>query len=230
MTRAEIITMFRGDNPDIPERVVGNTELHNWCKIGDKEICAETRCIITDFTFNSVASSTVYTARHDLVAEESKFFDIDTLYGGGVIFDDDHLEETSPAKLDEDNPNWRDRTAGTPEKWYRRGKWLYFDTPILTADLEIRVYASLISDDFDNDGKSPFNEITFLEPYHYALVLYLQKKAKMKAGKPGEEIKAQREYNDYIKWMKRMLTGGKAVPILYRPVESLYQNSYSSRR
>lgn len=227
MTREEIIAMFRVDNPAITERVMGDPQLHNLCEIGDKEICAETRCIVTDFTIDSTVTSpvSVYSARYDLTAEEDKFYDIDNNPGGGVSYDDNPLGLTSVAELDEQDPNWRTRPAGDPDKYYRRGRWLYFDRPIETADDEIRVYAVLISDDFDDNSKTPYNQLTYLEPYHYGIVLFLQKKAKMKVGSKSDELKALSEYNAYIQWMKRMITGGKAVPKQFRPT----RNRYSTR-
>ena len=194
MTRAEIVAMFKVDNPEITERVITDAQLHNWCKIGDKEICAKTRCIISDFTINSVATTSVYLTRYDLTAHEPKFYAIDDYSGGGVSFDDDPLDLTSISQLDEEDENWRTRSAGTPEKYYRRGKWLYFDRPIETADEEIRIYCALISNSFDDDNKLPFNQLTYLEAFHYSVVLYLQKKAKMKIGNKADELKALSEY------------------------------------
>lgn len=225
MNRAEIVTMFRTENPEISSRVISNALLHEWILIGDKEICAETRCVVSDFTFDSLVTSSVYLTRYDLTTQESKFYDIDDYPGGGVSFDDEPLEKTSVAALDEEDENWRTRSAGTPDKYYTRGKWLYFDRPVETAGEEIRVYAVLVSDDFDNDNKAPYNELTYLEPFHYAVVLFLQKKAKMKVGKRVDELKAIREYNAYITWMKKMIVSKKAVSIQFRPTPNRYQPS-----
>jgi len=222
MTRAEIIAMFRTENPEFTERALPDTRLHAWCKIGDKEIAAETRCIVSDTTFNSVVTTSVYSTRYDLTDKISKFFDIDDYPGGGVSYDDEPLEKTTIAELDEENYNWRTRSAGTPDKYYRRGKWLYFDYPVKTADKVIRVYAVLISDDFDDDSKTPFNQLTYLEPYHYSLVLFLQKKAKMKRGNTAEEAKAIAEFSAYIKWMKRMLGAARLKSMKFQPTEGLY--------
>ena len=224
MTRADIIDTFRVECPEFSSsRSLTNPQLHVWCKQADKEICAKTRCIVTDFTFNSVASTTVFTARHDLTAEESKFYDIDDASGGGVNFDNEPLEETSPAELNEEDAYWQERSAGLPEKYYRRGKWLYFDRPVSStyASKTIRVYASLISDDFDDDNKTPFNQLGYLENFHYAIVLYLIKKAKAK-GEKQAELKAIQEYNEFVKWMAKEVSGAKARPIQMTP-SSAYQ-------
>jgi hypothetical protein len=224
MILTDILDVFRAENPELTERVISDVLLKLWAKQGDKEICALTRCIVDDYTFNSIVSSTVYTARYDLISQIPKFYDIDDFPGGGVSFDDDPLEKTSVAELDAKDSTWRERSAGTPEKYYRRGKYLYFDYPVLTADLEIRVYASLVSDDFTGDNSTPYNGLTYLEPYHYGIVKFLQWKAKQKVGKPNEAIAAQQEYSAYITFMKSQLGGNKFSPIKMRPEAGAYHN------
>ena len=216
MTLTEIIEMFRVDNPEITERVISDTLLKNWAKIGDKEICAITRCIVGDTTFDSVVSTSVYATKYDLTALIDKFFDIDDYPGGGVSFDDDPLEKTTVAELDQEDSDWRTASAGTPEKYYRRGKYLYFDCPVKTAGEEIRVYAVLISDDFTGINQKPYNELGYLEPFHSGIVKYLQWKAKEKIGKSGEGDKAAKEFYSYANWMKKMIGGGKYSPIRYQ--------------
>jgi hypothetical protein len=215
MTLSEIITMFRTENPEITDRVISDALLKQWAKTGDKEICAITRCIVTDATFSSVATTSVYTTRYNLTSQINKFYDIDDYPGGGVSFDDDPLEKTTIAELDQLTPNWRTRSAGTPKKYYRRGQYLYFDRPVQTAGLEIRVYAVLISNDFTDDNQEPYNELSYLEPFHYGINKYLQWKAKEKVGKPNEGLKAKSEFFEYANWMKKMIGGGKYSPIRY---------------
>lgn len=217
MTRAEIIAQFRAENREITTRVATDTVLENWLLLGDKEVCAITRCIVSDVVFNSVVSTSVYDTRYDLEAEIDKFYDIDEFPGGGVSFDDKSLTKTTVAELDKESPTWRTGSAGTPKKWYRRGGNLYFDRPVSTADLEIRVYTVLVSDDFDDDDIMPFNQLGYLEPFHSSLVKYLQWKAKEKVGKPGEGAKARQEFLDYCQWMKKMIGGNKYGPIRLVP-------------
>ena len=217
MIRSEIRNTFRVENPEIDDRVATDVELNSWLLQGDKEVCAITRCIVSDFVITSVTSTSVYDTKYDLTDEEPKFFDIDEMPGGGVSFDDEPLEKTSVSELDADNKDWRKRNAGTPEKWYRRGKWLYFDYPVLTEDLDIRVYAVLVSDDFNDDNIMPFNQLSFLEPYHQVLLKYLQWKAKEKVGKPEEGMRARQEFLQYAEWMKKMISGNKISAIRIQP-------------
>jgi hypothetical protein len=217
MIRSEIFTAFRAECPEITERVVGDSLLAVWAKLGDKLVCALTRCIVSDFTFNSVATSSVYSTRYDLTTEESKFYDIDENPGGGVSFNDVPLDKTTVSELDAEDYSWRKRSAGTPEKWYRRGKYLYFDYPVATAALEIRVYAVLVSDDFDNDNITPYNQLSFLEPFHWAIVLYLIWMAKKKVGKPEDALKAENDFNAYCVFMRKTIGGNKYGPIRIQP-------------
>ena len=229
MILTEIIDTFRAENSEITDRVVSDILLKIWAKQGDKEICAITRCIVGDATFDSVASTSVYNTKYDLTAEIPKFYDVDDFPGGGVSFDDDPLTKTTVTELDAEDSSWRERSAGTPEKYYRRGKHLYFDYPILTADLEIRVYAVLVSDDFVGDDSTPYNGLTYLEPYHYGIVKYLQWKAKAKVGKPGEGQIAQKEFSTYATWMKQQISGNKFSPIRIQPMAGLYHNPTQGR-
>lgn len=224
MTRSEILTSFRTLNPEIDTNVMTDPQAHTFLKQGDKEICAITRCILGDFTITSAATTSVYTTRYDLTAYESKFYAIDDYPGGGCSFDDDPMGLTSIAELDEEDPNWRTRSAGKPEKYYRRGKWLYFDRPISSsyASKTIRVYCSSISDAFDDDNKTPFNQLTYLEPFHFSLVLYLKKKGKEKIGNTNDELKANKEFDTYVSWMKKEIGATKISPITFRPASMRY--------
>ncbi len=222
MTLTQILTMFRTENPEITERVITDALLKDWALVGDKEICAITRCIVSDATFSSVVTTSVYDTKYDLTALIDKFYDIDETYGG-ITFNNNPLKKTSIAKLDEDDESWRSRAAGTPEEYYRRGKYLYFDRPVKTAGLTIRVATILKSSDLTGINQKPYNELDYLEPFHYGVVKYLQWKAKEKVGKPGEGDKAAKEFYAYAEWMKKMTTGGKAVPIVFRPKKNLYQ-------
>ena len=118
MTRTEIIENFRVTNPEITDRVISDAELATFCKEGDKEVCARTRCIVGDETWDAVEDNDNY----DLTTYISKFYDIDEYPGGGVSYDDNRLKKTTIAELDQLTPSWRTNDSGTPTKYYRRGK------------------------------------------------------------------------------------------------------------
>ena len=221
MIRSEIVALFRSENPDIPSREVSDTVLYGWLEQADKEFCAITRCIVSDETFNSAVSTSVYLTRYDLTSEITKFYDIDELPGGGVVYDDNPLTKTTISELDAETPTWRTRTAGTPTKWYRRGKYLYFDRPVSEVKT-IRVYCVLISDDWNADVM-PCNQLTFMEPFHSGFNKYLQWKAKEKIGKPEEGQRARQEFLDYANWVKKQLGGNKYGVIRFVPKTGLYQ-------
>jgi hypothetical protein len=196
--------------------VADDTVVKGWAFDADKEFCAITRCIVGDGTFNSIVSTSVYDTKYDLVALIDKFYDIDDYPGGGASFDDDPLIKTTVAELDEEDSGWRTSSAGTPEKYYRRGKYLYFDCPIATAGLEIRVYAVLISDDFTGINQLPYNGLTYLLPFHPGISKYLDWQGKGKIGKPGEAEKKRQEFLDYANWAKKQIGGNKYSPIRYQ--------------
>ncbi len=214
MTRSEIIQAFRDENPEIPSRVISDAVLQNWLLVGDKEFCAETRCIVDqDGTAWNTAVNDEY---YDLSSKITNFYDIDDWPGSGVVYNGKALTKATMAELDVDKSTWRANSAGTPKKWYRRGKYLYLDRPIDTAGTNyMRVYAVLISTDWNTDV-APYQTLTHLTPFHYAMVLYLNKRAMAKIGKEEDSVKAQAEYNSYIGWAKKQLGGNKAGVIYFR--------------
>lgn len=213
MTRSEIIESFRVQNPEITSRVITDSQLYSFCEEGDKMFCAETRCIVDqDGTEWDTAVNDEY---YDLTSKITNFYDIDDYPGSGVLYNGERIIKTTMAELDMDSKSWRARSAGTPKKWYRRGKYIYVDRPIDTASLKFKVYAVLISDDWNADV-APFNQRTELEPFHESMVLYLTMRCKNKIGKPEEAIMARQEFAEYMKWAKRQLGGNKYSPVYYR--------------
>lgn len=221
MTRSEIVSQFREENPEITSRVITDTVLNSWLLFGDKDFCSRTRCIVDqDGTTISTTEDDQY---YDLTSEITSFFDIDEYPGGGVTYNDKRLTMTTIAELDRESPNWRSRDNGTPKKYYRRGPYMYLDRPVGSDEYDIKVYAVLKSNDFDSDV-APYNELTHLEPFHYGLVKWLKWKAKEKIGKRQDAIKAQAEYVDYTKWVKLELGGGKYGPIYLAPSQYASRN------
>ena len=215
MTRAEIIEKFRAENPEITENVANDSVLYKWCLIADKEICAATRCITT--IEPTTISTTEDDERVNLSAHIDKFYDIDEYPGGGVCYNDDRLEQVTKAQLDEENPSWRDSSSGTPKKYFRRGNYIYFDKPIDSNAYDITVDAVLISDDFNSNNKTPYNQLEYLEPFHDGINKYLQWRGKAKLGKDQDAIRAKNEYLEYTSWMKKLLSGGKQNVIFFTP-------------
>ena len=215
MTREEIIEAFRLECPEITERVVTDPLLHVWCKQGNREVCAEARCIVDKD--GTTISTSENDQKWDLTREITNFYDIDDYPGGGVTYNSKRLTEKTMAQLDEESITWRNRSSGTPKAYYRRGKWLWLDRAIDSNADDVTIYSVLLPDDFDDDDKTPYNELTYLKPFHYAIVKYLEWKAKQKIGKREDSMKAHAEFLDFIKWMKKQLGGGKYAPIHFRP-------------
>ncbi|MFA6067527.1 MAG: hypothetical protein WC810_03000 [Janthinobacterium sp.] len=212
MTRSEIITRFRTECPEIPSNVISDTILNSWLLEGDHQFCAETRCIVDqDGTQITTVENDLF---WDLTAQITSFFDVDTYPASGVLYNDVPLKASSLAELDALDKNWRSWPNGTPQRWYRRGKYLYLDRPIDTNAYKLKIYSVLKSTDWSTDV-APFNQLTYLEPYHYAMVLYLIKRAKAKIAKPEDSVKALAEYGAYVTWVKSQLGANKYAPIYF---------------
>lgn len=213
MTRSEIVQMFRDECPEITSRVITDATLYNWCLVGDKRFCAETRCIVDK------EGTTITTAADednwDLESKITNFYDIDDFPGSGVLYNGVRLTKCTMAELDTDSKKWRSRDSGTPKKWFRRGKYLYVDRPVDSNAYDITVYSVLVSDDWNADV-APFNQLGYLEPFHEGMVLYLKMRAKAKIEKPEDAERAAGEYVGYVQWVKRQLGGNKYGPIYYR--------------
>ena len=212
MTRSEILARFRLENPEFPSRVISDTKCNNILFTGDKEFCAAVRCIV------NLDGETISTTENDtnyvLTDEITKFFDIDEYPGGGVTYNGKRLIKTTIAQLDQESITWRSRTSSTPRKYYRRLGSIYMDRPIGSAAEDIKVYAVLISNDWSTDI-APFNALTYLEPFHYGMVLYLKMRAKFLKGKREDAKTAMAEYNAYVKWTRKEITGGKVAEIQF---------------
>lgn len=214
MTRADLRTKFRAENPEITSNVASDVTINSWMLTANDEICCETRCIVTNEseTFNSVINTQFY----DLEVNISKFYDIDDMPGGGVYYDDTPLTKGSAAEMNYTSKNWKTRSSGTPKKYWRKGKYLWFDRAP-DAVVEIAVDCVLRPNDFDNDAEEPFNELGHLQSYSDGINKYLQWRTKQKVGKQDEAMIAYRDYLSYVKWMKSRVKASKYGAVFIRP-------------
>lgn len=204
MNRGEIITRFREENPEITTNVVTNAVLQSWVEVGDQEVGVRTRLIKSSATFTATIDQDTYS----LVNEITKFYDIDEYPGGGVAFNNKRLTLETPSSLDVKRPSWRTATSGTPKDYYRRQGNIVLGKPPSTAST-IKVYTILVPNALDDDTKLPFNELSYLEPFHYSLVLYLKMRTFMgKVKKKDMGMAAQQEFESYIKWMNGEINRG----------------------
>ena len=213
MNRGEIITRFRQENPEITTNVASDAVLQSWCEVGDQEIATRVRLVRSTSEFTAVIGVSTY----NLTNEITNFYDIDEYPGGGVAFDDNRIVLETKSSLDAKRPAWRSASNGTPKDYYRRQQNLIFGTPPDAAST-IDVDTVLIPNPLDDDTKIPFNELTYLEPFHYSLVLYLKMRAfngKVKKKDMGEM--SRQELEVYINWMKKEVDRGTYSSIQIRP-------------
>lgn len=223
MDREEIISTFRAENPEIPERVIKDTVLAVWCKQGNIEICAKTRCIVDQE--GTTISTTEDDERWPLSSNIPNFFDIDEYPGGGVTYNAERIRFITLAQLDAESPSWRSRSSGTPKKYWRAGDYIYVDRPVDSEEDDIVVYSILKPDEFAADDATPYNELGYLEPFHYGINKYLEMRAMQKIGKEDDGKRAKADYDVYVAWMKKTLGGSKYAKTQIRPASYPSQHS-----
>ena len=208
MNRGDIKNRFREENPEITDRVITDTALNNWCIEGNLEIATETRAIKDEFTFTSVVDQFQYNLTSNVLTDQSvadtKFYDIDDDPGGGVEYDGKRIDKSSMSAIAELRNRWRYAASGTPTRWFLRSGELWFDKKSSAAKT-VRVYTIQIAESFNDDNITPFNQLTFLEPYHPGIVKYLQYRAKQKIGDEKEGLRARQEYLEYRQDMKNAI-------------------------
>lgn len=217
MNRTQIIQQFRDDSPEITANVISDITLNSWLLVGDKEVCAKTSLIVSSGSIPAVSGQ----ANYD-VTTLSKFYTLDENPGGGITRvnsdgNEKRLDKTSKSELDFDSPSWRTASSGTPKKFFRRGKYIYVYPKPDSSITQFNLDFVCISDDFNSDAATPYNQLSYLEPFHPALIFYLTMRAKAKVGKPDEATSAMNFYNSYIAWMQKIIGGGKFSSIEFRP-------------
>lgn len=214
MTRAELRTRFRNENPEITDRVISDAVLSAWMIVGNLEICTITRCIVSNALQN--IQSVDGQAYYDLETI-TNFLDIDDMPGGGVYYEDNPLKKASPGEMNLLTKNWRAADEGTPTKWWRRGKYLWlYPTPDTSAE-DIDIECILKPNSWTSDVEGPFNNLGHLESYHDGISKYLQWRCKEKIGKLEEAQKCKKDYIDYVQWMKKMVSGYSKSAIFFKP-------------
>lgn len=216
---SDIIQRFRDENPEIDANVISDATLMTWLLIGDQEVCMKARLIIQEgSSVVSVQGKNTY----DLTKLSALFFDISEQPGGGVCqFNSSttykRLTKKTKAWLDVNVSQWRTASQGTPRYYYRSGQNIVvYPTPDNTI-INFTVDLVLLSNPFNNLNIMPFNQLPYLAPFHYALVLYLTWRAKVKVGKDEESDTALKAYSGYVEWMIKTIGGGKFDEIEFRP-------------
>lgn len=219
MLMSDIIQRFRDENPELDANVIPDATLMSWLLIGDQEVCMRARLIYEeDVNITATAGQNTYS----LTSLTPLFFDINESIGGGLVYFNTsgsykRIYPKTKAWLDNNNSQWRTASTGTPRWYYRSGgSVVVYPTPDNTI-ANFNVDLVLLSNPFNNLNIMPYNQLPYLAPFHYALVLYLMWRAKNKIGKQEESDTALKAYLAYIDWMIKTVGGGRYGEMEFRP-------------
>ena len=219
MLMSDIIQRFRDENPELDQSTIPDATLQSFLLIGDQEVCMDQRLVtIENVNIPVIAGQNTYS----LTALNSLFFDINESYGGGLVYynTSGYYKRVYPqtkAWLDNNYSQWRTAQTGVPRWYYRSGSNIVvYPTPDSTVSY-MNVDLVLLSNPFTQLNQTPYNQIPYLAPFHYALVVYLQWRAKIKIGKDEEGKAAYALYQQYLQWMRKTLQGGRYGTIEFRP-------------
>lgn len=219
MLMSDIIQRFRDENPELDANVIPDATLMSWLLIGDQEVCMRTRLIVQEgLSITAVSGQSTYS----LTSLSSLFFDISEQPGGGLSYTNTsgsykRITKRTKAWLDTNNSQWRTASSGTPRYYYRSGaNIIVYPKPDSTIS-NFNVDLVLLSNSFTQLNQSPYNQLPYLAPFHYALVLYLMWRSKIKIGKGEEADVALKTYSGYLQWMISTIGGGKYDEIEFRP-------------
>lgn len=134
---------------------------------------------------------------------------------GGVFFKDSdgdwqELDYKDMAWLDAHKVDWRnaDSSSDGPDYCYQRGNRLYF-YPALDEDRSdgIFLYYGIAPTRMTGDDDEPFDEITYLDPYHYLVALRVKIEAKGAKKKWNDRDKLLVEYTTRLAEMDAFIHG-----------------------
>ncbi len=218
MLMSDIIQRFREENPELDQSTISDATLMSWLLIGDQEVCMDQRLItIENVPFASVPGQNTYS----LTNLSPLFFDINESYGGGLVYYNisqyKRIYPQTKAWLDNNYAQWRTAQTGTPRWYYRSGSNIVMYPSPNSSIVNFNIDLVLLSNPFNNLSIMPYNQIPYLAPFHYALVLYLEWRAKIKIGKYEEGKAAYMLYQQYCQWMRKTIQGGRQGVIEFRP-------------
>ena len=216
---SDIIQRFRDEYPELDANVISDATLMSWLLIGDQEVCMKCRLItVENVNITAVPGQNKYS----LTSLNPLFFDINESYSGGLVYYNTsgsykRVYPKTKAWFDNNYSQWRTASTGTPRWYYRQNDYIVtYPTPNDTVS-NFNVDLVLLSNPFNNLNIAPYNQLPYLAPFHYALVMYLQWRAKIKIGKAEEADTALKAYSGYIQWMINTIQGGRQGEMEFRP-------------
>ena len=215
---SDIIQRFRDENPEIDVNVIPDATLQSWLLIGDQEVCMDQRLItVENVNIPAIQGQNQY----NLTSLNPLFFDVNESYSGGLVYytanQYKRIYPKTKAWLDNNYSQWRTAAQGTPRWYYRQNNYIVvYPTPDNTI-INFNIDLVLLSNPFNSLNIMPYNQLPYLAPFHYALCLYLQWRAKIKIGKEEEGKSAYALYKYYLDWMRKLIQGGRQGEIEFRP-------------
>jgi hypothetical protein len=222
MTRQEIREMFYEQTTEADKlRNAKETTIDSWLTEGEKDFVMRTYCIVEEYS----TTTTLNVRNYDLLDLEPLFLDVD-IDSGGVWYDDESLTQTTQSQLSNEDRKWRNHLGGTVNKWWLRKSTVWLDkNPKASKTLIVSIAKK--PNPLIQDSQIPFDELSYLEPYHIALVKYLQMRFKSSLGKEEGAMISKSEYEGYINECKDRLSTGRSGSASFEPMPGIYQ-PYSS--
>jgi len=198
---SELRSKLKRDHPEIKGFTDAqiNTELNE----GSLEIAQVTECLPTN-------EDQTLTKDTETFALPSDFLNIDR--EGGVLAKIlssntkfQRLHYRTQEELDSDYSFWRDQTAGTPHSYFIRGTNVHifpkFSGTSVSSGLRIYYFQSPTVMTTGSD-QEPFNNVSYLDPFHKTVVLYAAEVILTSIKKYGDAAAVHRLYVDRIAVMK----------------------------
>lgn len=177
--------------PDVTSTVDNiNTELN--------EAALEIAYVTAAIPKNNSSDPIDLTADNDDYELPSDFLCIDP--DGGVQYlnadsEWDPLKQTTMDWLDENELSWRTNESDDPEYYYIKGNYIYlYPKPDTTRANALMIHYGTIPTLMAAEADEPFNNLTYLDPFHYLVALKVKIQAKQAKGKFADATILSQEY------------------------------------
>ncbi len=167
MTLLDLKNSFHALVAEFPWETSDVAQVVLWFNEGQNDAARKSKCLkkydITSITSTASTQEYSMSAISDYLGIEKQ---------GGVTYDGKRLDPVTMEELDFDNINWRNRTAGTPTRYYRRGIYVGLDSKPAETGKVIGVHYFGLPTVMAVNTSKPFDGQVDLTPYHDLPLLY----------------------------------------------------------